>query len=226
MDRSKFIRIKICCISTVQESSLAVKHGASAIGLVSEMPSGPGVIDDDLISEIVRVAPPPVATFLLTSKTNGEEIIDQQRKTGASTLQLVDHVQRKELKLIRKNLPAVKIVQVIHVTGEESIEDARRVEPYVDALLLDSGNPNLDVKVLGGTGKQHNWDISLRIRRLMKVPLFLAGGLNPQNAAEAIAKVGPYGLDICSGIRTNGMLDENKLRLFFGAINKFNLYKR
>lgn len=226
MDRSKFIRIKICCISTVQESSLAVKHGASAIGLVSEMPSGPGVIDEDLISEIVRAVPPPVATFLLTSKTNGEEIIDQQRKTGASTLQLVDHVQHKELKLIRKNLPAVKIVQVIHVTGEESIEDARRVEPYVDALLLDSGNPNLDVKVLGGTGKQHNWDISLRIRRLMKVPLFLAGGLNPQNAAEAIAKVGPYGLDICSGIRTNGMLDENKLRLFFGAINKFNLYKR
>jgi phosphoribosylanthranilate isomerase len=217
-----FIRVKICCIGSVEEARLAIKYGASALGLVSEMPSGPGVIDENLISEIAEKVPPPAATFLLTSKQTADEIISQQRRTKVNTLQLVDHVPFDELKKISKELNGIKLVQVIHVVDESSIEEAVNVGSYVDALLLDSGNPKLKVKELGGTGRIHNWEISRKIIENVNIPVFLAGGLNPENISEAIKKVQPYGLDICSGVRTNGFLDEKKLKLFFKIVNNFN----
>lgn len=217
-----FIRVKICCISSVEEARLAIKYDASALGLVSEMPSGPGVINESLIAEITAQVPPPVATFLLTSKQTSDEIISQQIRTKVNTLQLVDHVPYEELKKVRKELTGVKLVQVIHVIDESSIEEALNVRSYVDALLLDSGNPNLKVKELGGTGRTHNWEISGKIKEKVNIPAFLAGGLNPENILEAIGKVRPYGLDICNGVRTNGLLDEEKLRLFFQRVNSLN----
>lgn len=223
MIRFSFVRVKICCISSVEEAQLAIKYGASALGLVSEMPSGPGVIDEELISEIVKTIPPPIATFLLTSKTSAEEIIFQQRKTKVNTLQLVDFVEFEELKVLRRTLGNVKLVQVIHVMDESSVNEAIAVEPFVDALLLDSGNPNLDVKVLGGTGRKHNWDVSREIREKVNIPLFLAGGLNPENVIDAINKVQPFSLDICSGVRSNNKLDEFKLKAFFDEVNRINL---
>lgn len=201
---------------------LAIRYGASALGLVSEMPSGPGVIDENLIADISSKIPPPVATFLLTSKQTAEEIIVQHLKTKTNTLQLVDHLPHNELKKLRERLPAIKIVQVIHVLDEKSIEEALSVQKFVDALLLDSGNPKLEVKVLGGTGTTHNWEISRKIIKEVNIPVFLAGGLNPGNVLEAIQAVQPYGLDICNGVRTKSLLDEGKLKLFFEIVNKFN----
>lgn len=223
MNPAQCTRVKICCISSVKEAEMAVKLGASALGLVSKMPSGPGVIDEELITEIVKTVPPPIATFLLTSETSAKKIIEQQKITKVNTLQLVDFVPYQELIELRNDLPSIKLVQVIHVLNESSIEEAVSVEPFVDALLLDSGNPNLDIKVLGGTGKQHNWEVSKKIRRKVKIPLFLAGGLNPQNAVEVIETVNPFGLDICSGVRTNGKLDEEKLIMFFNEVMKGNI---
>jgi len=201
---------------------LAIKYGASALGLVSEMPSGPGVIDDEVINEIASSVPPPIATFLLTSKQNAEEIIVQHVKTKTNTLQLVDHLPHNELTKLREQLPGIKLIQVIHVLDEQSIEEALSVKKYIDALLLDSGNPKLKVKELGGTGRTHNWEISRSIVERVNLPVFLAGGLNSENVKEAIEIVQPYGLDICSGVRTNNQLDEEKLRLFFEIVNKFN----
>ena len=218
-----YVRVKICCIASVEEAMLAIRQGASALGLVSEMPSGPGVIDDNLIAEIAVNVPPPVATFLLTSKQSAEEIINQQLKTKVNTLQLVDHVSFEELKKLKKQLKGVKIVQVIHVLGESSVKEAIKVQEYVDALLLDSGNPRLIVKELGGTGRTHNWDISKKIVEEVNIPVILAGGLNPGNVLEAIKTVQPYGLDICSGVRTNNLLDEEKLKLFFRKVNNSNI---
>lgn len=186
------------------------------------MPSGPGVIDDKLISEIVSKVPPPIATFLLTSRQKAEEIILQHSKTRTNTLQLVDHLPHHELIKLREQLTGVKLVQVIHVLDEQSIEEALSVNNYVDALLLDSGNPRLKVKELGGTGRTHNWEISRKIVDEVKIPVFLAGGLNIENVKEAIEIVQPYGLDICSGVRSNGNLDEIKLKLFFKAVNIYN----
>ena len=201
---------------------LAIRYGASALGLVSEMPSGPGVINENLIADISLKVPPPVATFLLTSKQTAKEIIVQHLKTKTNTLQLVDHLPHHELTKLREQLPGIKLVQVIHVVDEKSIEESLNVQNYVDALLLDSGNPKLKVKELGGTGRTHNWEISRKIIEEVNIPVFLAGGLNPGNVLEAIQAVRPYGLDICNGVRTKNLLDEGKLKLFFEIVNKFN----
>ena len=218
MKPSNFPRIKICCISTLAEAQLAIRHGASALGLVSEMPSGPGVIDEAQIVQIAAAVPPPVATFLLTSKTDLAEIIAQQRRCRTNTIQLCDRLKRGTHRDLRAALPGVSIVQVIHVNGEEAIAEALEVAPEVDAILLDSGNQNLPVKQLGGTGRTHDWSLSRRIREAVGVPVFLAGGLNPANAAEAFRQVRPFGLDVCSGVRSGGVLNNTKLRDFMALV--------
>jgi phosphoribosylanthranilate isomerase len=212
-------RVKICCIKSPEEALLAVAHGASALGLVSSMPSGPGVIDEAAIARIAGTVPPPIATFLLTSLQDADAIIAQQRRCRANTLQLCDYVELPVYARLRAALPGIALVQVIHVIGEGSITHAQQVAEHVDALLLDSGNPTLAVKELGGTGRVHDWSLSRRIRDAVMKPVFLAGGLRSTNVREAIAAVEPFGLDLCSSVRTNDILDEQKLRNFFEAVN-------
>lgn len=197
---------------------MAVACGASALGLVSEMPSGPGPIPEADIVEIAATIPPAVGAFLLTSLQDTESIIAQQRRTRTNTLQIVDRLERGEYSELRAALPGISLVQVIHVTGRESVDEARAVAPYVDGILLDSGNPSLAIKELGGTGRVHDWNLSRQIREAVGVPLFLAGGLNAENVAGAIRQVEPFGVDICSGVRTDGRLDPDKLSRFFAAV--------
>jgi len=194
---------------------MAVNAGADAVGLVGKMPSGPGPIADDDIRRIAASVPPPIATFLLTSEQTASGIIDHHHRTKTNTIQIVDELHGREYDSIRRALPHVKLVQVIHVVGERSVDEAAEIAGYVDAILLDSGNPNLAVKELGGTGRRHDWTLSRRIVETCGKPVFLAGGLNAENVREAIEKVGPFGLDICSGVRTGGNLDERKLAQFF-----------
>lgn len=211
-------RVKICCISSVAEAKLAIDHGADALGLVGKMPSGPGPIPDWLIAEIVKTIHPPVASFLLTSNQSSEEIIYHVKKVDTNTVQIVDELTSGTYNNIRSALPYLKIVQVIHVINEKSIEEALRVSKETDALLLDSGNPKGTVKTLGGTGNIHNWDISREIVKQVKVPVFLAGGLHAGNVMQAIEKVQPFGVDICSGVRTDGKLDPYKLSAFIKTV--------
>ncbi len=211
-------RIKICCIGSLAEARLAIRYGASALGLVSAMPSGPGVIPETLISEIASRVPPPVATFLLASSQDAAEIIAQQRRCRTNTLQLCDRLPFDAYPKLRQALPGIALVQVVHVTGLESLAEARAVAAQVDALLLDSGNQNLPVKELGGTGRTHNWRYSRRICATVDVPVFLAGGLHAGNVSQAIKDVSPFGLDLCSGVRTDGRLDEAKLQSFFACV--------
>jgi len=212
------IRVKICCISSIEEAKLVIKYGASAIGLVSEMPSGPGPIPEELIEEIAATIPPSISSFLLTSKQDVDSIIKQQRKTKVNTIQIVDRLIEGTCYDLKKALPGISIVQVIHVTGEESVEEAIEVSDSVNAILLDSGNQSLKIKELGGTGRVHDWEISRRIVDKVKAPVFLAGGLKPDNVLEAVDKVRPFGIDICSGVRTNGKLDEHKLGALFNNL--------
>jgi phosphoribosylanthranilate isomerase len=211
-------RIKICCIQSLDEARLAIDHGASALGLVSAMPSGPGVIAEERIAEIADAIPPTVGTFLLTSLRSPDEIIAQQRRCRTNTIQICDALAIGSHRDIRRALPGIALVQVIHVTGEKSIREAVAAVGEVDALLLDSGRPSLPVKELGGTGRTHDWQISRRIRESVNVPVYLAGGLTPANVATAVREVSPFALDVCSGVRTDGKLDEEKLKAFFGAI--------
>lgn len=211
-------RTKICCISSVEEARIAVHQGAAAIGLVSEMPSGPGVISESRIREIAGTVPPPIATVLLTSLTSATDIIAQQKRCRVNTLQICDRVDPDVHAELRAALPGIALVQVVHVRGDESVAEALELGPRVDALLLDSGNQSLPVKELGGTGRTHDWALSARIVSQSRVPVFLAGGLSPENLGDAIRTVRPFGVDVCSGVRTAGNLDEDKLEKFMKQV--------
>jgi phosphoribosylanthranilate isomerase len=213
-------KVKICCISSEKEAQMAIDYGASALGLVAKMPSGPGPISDELILSIAKTIPDHIASFMLTSETSAEDIIQHHYRTQTNTIQIVDALAFGTYDQIKKTLPAIKIVQVIHVIDESSVDEALSIAEHVDYLLLDSGNPNAAIKELGGTGRTHNWALSKSIVQQSKVPVFLAGGLNAENVQIAIDTVGPYGVDLCSSVRTNGHLDPKKLEDFFSNVFK------
>ena len=207
-------KIKICCINSEEEARMAIQYGATALGLVGPMPSGPGVLPDAKIAQIAAAIPPPTETFLLTSETNIDAIVRQHQRAGTTTIQLVDALVAGTHADLRNELDGVKIIQVIHVVDEWAMDQAMEIIHQVDGILLDSGNPKLAKKQLGGTGRTHDWEISRKIVEFSPIPVYLAGGLTPFNVREAIQTVKPYGVDICSGIRTEHQLDEQKLALF------------
>jgi phosphoribosylanthranilate isomerase len=182
------------------------------------MPSGPGVISDEEIAAIAAAAPPAIGTFLLTSRQSVDEIVAQQQFCRTNTIQICDRLTRGTHRELKDALPGISIVQVVHVAGPESVEEAVAMASEVDAILLDSGNQKLAVKELGGTGRTHDWSLSRKIRESIGVPMFLAGGLTSDNVRRAIEEVGPFGLDLCSGVRTGGKLDPQKLTRFFEAV--------
>lgn len=211
-------RLKVCCIADECEAALAIAHGASALGLVARMPSGPGTIDDSAIARIARVVPPGVATFLLTPKRRIDDLLAQHAVAATTTVQFVDAVGLDVYAAFRRERPGIGLVQVIHVEGPASLDEALRVAPHVDALLLDSGRPGAAIPELGGTGRVHDWSVSRAIVERCGKPVWLAGGLRPDNVAEAVAAVGPFGVDVCSGLRTDGRLDEAKLAALAHAL--------
>ncbi len=211
-------RLKVCCIASVAEAELAVAHGATALGLVSAMPSGPGVVDDATIRQVAAWARGRARSFLLTSRTDPHAIAEQLEALRPETVQLVDALPDGAHDTLRRLAPGVRLVQVIHVRSAADVEDALRLAPHVDELLLDSGNPALAVKQLGGTGRTHDWSLSARIVREAGVPVWLAGGLRAENVAQAIATVRPHGLDVCSGVRRDGDLDAVRLGALAAAM--------
>ena len=219
MDPVSKPRVKICCIASEGEAWLAIRHGASAVGLVSAMPSGPGPIPEDLIAKIARAIPPGVMSFLLTSKQSVSDIIAQHRRCGTSVIQLCDRLETGDYAELREAMPGIGLVQAVHVTGEGAFDEARAVAPHVNGILLDSGRPSLTIKELGGTGRTHDWNLSKRIREEVNVPVFLAGGLTASNVVEGVRQVQPFGVDVCNGVRTEGKLDEEKLCAFFNAVS-------
>lgn len=196
---------------------MAISHGADAVGLVASMPSGPGPIPDGVIADIAAAVPPPVATFLLTSETATQDVVDHVVRTRVNTVQLVDDtVGPAVYAALRDQRPTVRIVQVVHVRSDASIDAAVEAGSRCDAILLDSGDP--EARELGGTGRVHDWTISRQIVDLSPVPVFLAGGLTPENVAEAVRAVHPFGVDVCTGVRTDGRLDTGKLEAFAKAL--------
>ena len=212
------VRVKICCIRDLEEARQAIDAGASALGLVSSMPSGPGVIDEETIAAVAAAAPPAVATFLLTCLADAPGIAGQVRRTHVSTVQICDRPAPGTAAALRRALPALKVVQVVHVTGASSVGEAVQAAQDADAILIDSGRPEARVKELGGTGRRHDWALSAEIVGQVSRPVFLAGGLTPENAADAVRTVQPWGLDVCTGVRTDGRLDAGKLARLFAAV--------
>lgn len=213
-------RIKVCCIASTEEARLAIAAGADALGLVGAMPSGPGPIADQTIAEIAAFTPPPVATFLLTSEQTAEAISAHVRRTRPTTVQVVSHIDPAQSARLSELEPHVRRVQVIHVEGTDALRLIDAYAAYVHAFLLDSGRPGAATPELGGTGRAHDWEVSAEFVRRSPRPVFLAGGLTAANVAAAIRQVRPFGLDLCSGLRTDGRLEPVKLAAFVRAARR------
>jgi phosphoribosylanthranilate isomerase len=212
-------RVKICCIQSVEEAALAVRAGADAIGLVGRGLSGPEVIDsDDTIRAIAQSVPAGVASFLLTREADPDRLVAQVLRCATTVVQLCDEVEPDAWRAVRSAAPWVRVLQVVHVSDERALDQARAAAPHVHGLLLDSGTPTGPHAVFGGTGKTHDWTISARIVAQSPVPVWLAGGLNPGNVEAAWRAVRPFGLDLCSGLRTAGALDADKATRFLAAV--------
>jgi phosphoribosylanthranilate isomerase len=209
------IRIKICCIACPAEAAMALDAGADVLGLVATMPSGPGPISDVAIAEIAAGLPSHVLALLLTARTTADAIADHVRSTGVNGVQIVSPIDARESAALARLLPDHERWQVVHVEDERALGMIASHGPHVTGFLLDSGRPA--VAQLGGTGRVHDWAISARFVMASPVPVFLAGGLSPGNAAAAVAQVQPAGLDVCSGLRRDGRLDADLARAFVTA---------
>jgi len=214
------MKIKICCTANAEEALLARAAGATAIGLVGEMPSGPGVIGVEAAATIVGALPSDIDTFFLTSKTRADDIETELVRCGANTVQVVQHSDPREHERLQATLPQVRRVQVVHVEDESALSLIERYGQVVDALLLDSGRTAGAKPQFGGTGSVHDWSISRQFVESTDLPVYLAGGLSSKNIFDAIAAVRPAGVDVCSGVRTDGALDPEKLQAFMAEINR------
>ncbi|HET9957921.1 MAG TPA: phosphoribosylanthranilate isomerase [Polyangiaceae bacterium] len=211
-------RIKACCIASITEARIAIQAGASAIGLMPRMPDGPGVLSEAEVREIAEATPPGVTSVLLTTQLDVDQIVTQQRGSMTHTLQLCAPLTPDARLRLRRELPGVRLLQVVHIEGEESVAQALDVQRTADALLLDTQIKRDRFVQLGGTGLTHDWAISERIVKQANIPVFLAGGLRATNVAEAIRRVRPFGVDVCTGIRAPHGLDPEKLEAFVTAV--------
>ena len=212
-------RLKVCCITTPEELGLAVSRGADAVGLVGPMPSGTGIIDLPTARRLAALTPPPVASFLLTTATDPDGLVKEASAGGAAVLQIVDRVPAAAYARLRAALPALRLVQVVHVGDPAgTVAEAREAASLADAVLLDSGSREGPVALLGGTGRVHDWEVSRRVVEAVDKPVILAGGLRPENVAEAVRRVRPFAVDACTGLRTADRLDPAKLDAFVAAL--------
>lgn len=211
-------RIKICCVAEESELAQAVAAGADAVGLVGPMPSGPGQIPLERAAILALRCPPPVASVLLSSARDADALAREIEAVHPTALQIVDRVAATEHRRLRRAFPWLRLLQVVHIEGPAAIDEARAAAESADALLLDSGRPGAAVPQLGGTGRRHDWRLSRAIVEAVRVPVFLAGGLDAENVGEALRMVRPWAVDVCNGVRTEGRLDPRRLRAFVAAV--------
>lgn len=195
---------------------MAAEAGANLVGLVGPMPTGPGVQSLETCNQIAKACPTAVTPVLLTSSETVEAIAADVTAAGVQAVQVVRHVHPSVHQRLADLAPGVKRIQVIHVEGNDALDLIAVYQDHVDAFLLDSGKPSSEE--LGGTGRVHDWQISRAFVQASPRPVFLAGGLTPENAARAVAEVQPYGLDICSGLRVDDRLDAGLLAAFMAEI--------
>jgi phosphoribosylanthranilate isomerase len=209
------MRVKICGIRRVEDALAAVAAGADAVGcLVALDHPAPDEIDPAVARTIFEALPPFVARVLVTHRTGLADVTALMRETCATVAQLHGEFPTVAIPALREALRYATIVKTVHVTGEESIAAAAAASRAADAILLDTKARGL----IGGTGTTHDWSISARVVATSAKPVILAGGLTPENVAEAIARVRPFAVDVNSGTRgADGFKDHVRIAAFIAA---------
>ncbi|HEY8490819.1 MAG TPA: phosphoribosylanthranilate isomerase [Dehalococcoidia bacterium] len=217
------VRVQIAGISTLEDALAADRFGADAVGFTLRLPDGPhDGLTEAGAREIIERLPPFITPVLITYVDNAREAIDLCRYLRVTALQLHGPIEPGQIRRIKEELPYLKVIKGINVVGESSLVEARRFEAAVDALILDTYDRESGRR--GATGRPHDWRISARVVREVRVPVMLAGGLTPENVGAAIAEVRPWGVDVHTGIETpEGAKDLNRMRIFIAAAKAVDL---
>lgn len=214
-------KVKICGITSYRDLQTVLQFPqVNHLGFVSAMPSGPCIISDEAIRMLLRKTPSFIDTFLLTSRCDAEGIAEQWRLCRTTTIQVCNPLPDDELRRLRKLVPGISLVSVVHINSRTHNGRALELCNIVDGLLLDTGDPDMPLPELGGTGRVHDWDISRNICAQSSLPVWLAGGLTAKNVAAAISYVRPQGIDVCTGVRSDGFVDGEKLAALLGEIER------
>lgn len=208
------VRVQIAGVSSLEEALECERAGADALGFTVRLPTG---VHDGLTEAkargIIAALPPFIATVAITYVDNAREATDLCRYLGVSAVQLHGEFPTRELPLLRAALPHLKIIRAVHVTGPEAVAKARSLDRHVDAIVLDTYDPGTGRS--GATGKTHDWSVSRQIVVRARVPVVLAGGLTPDNVAEAIRTVRPWAVDVHTGVEdADGKRNFDKIRAF------------
>lgn len=216
------VRVKVACIRDAEEARRAVSFGAAAIGMAAENPAGGPSLTEDQIRAVTESVPDSVGTFLMTTRRSAPDLARLARNTGVNTLQLWDEPEPDAYAHLRSAIPGLSIVQSIAVVGPEAVDRAIEVASLVDALVLDSAHRAAPARWEHQHGRTHDWQLSRRITEEVGIPVILSGGLSHRNVADAIRAVRPYGVEVCTGVRTKGALDTTLLVQFLEGLERIN----
>ncbi|MBR5662487.1 MAG: phosphoribosylanthranilate isomerase [Bacilli bacterium] len=208
------VKVKICANKTVDDIKASIDAGADIVGLlVGQEHASTDFIDKYKAKELANFAKGKLDVSLVTHLTNADEIIDLTNFIGNNVIQLHSDISEEEVEKIKKTLPNIKLIRLIHISSDGKICTDYKKMKYADYYLLDSFN--LKTNQVGGTGLTHDWNKSRELIKILDKPVFLAGGLNPDNVADAIKIAKPYGVDVNSGCKNSlGLKDKQKVMEF------------
>lgn len=213
------MNIQMAGIRSVKDALMCVECGVNIIGLlVGQTHTSDDFITKDLAREIKLALPKSIKTTLITHLERADDIIDIAKYIGVDYIQLHSHLPESEVELIKKSLPDKKLLRLIHIdTDGKILTDISKIK-IADFYFTDS--INLKTNQVGGTGLTHNLDTDKMLVDTLNKPVFIAGGLNPSNVAEAVRYCKPYGVDVNSGCRAvDGSRDKEKVLAFVKNAN-------
>lgn len=221
------MKVKICGITNLEDAMQAISFGADALGFqVGMQHKTEDEVSPEEAKAIVSSLPPFVSYVMVTHHQDAKAIISLlELIQKITTVQLHKDIELREISTIREKVPSVRIIKAIHVDGSEApLQELHNYDSIAEALILDS--VNLKEDRIGGTGMIHDWTLSKKMLDNSHLPVILAGGLTPDNIQYAIRSVGPYAVDVNSGVkisRTSRRKDPVKVRnLIYRAKNVFS----
>ena len=208
------MKIQIAGLSTAEDVAFAFEEGVDSVGFTVGLPDGPhDGLTEEMVGTIVDGLPPLLAAVTITYERTLGGLLRMLRTCRTPVLQAHGAHDRDTILRLKGEMPHLKVIKSITVTDRDSaLGEVSAWESVADCLILDSLD-SLSGR-LGATGLVHDWNISRGIVEISSLPVILAGGLTPENVAEAIDAVRPWGVDVHTGVEIDGRFSRERLSAF------------